>query len=156
MNVAATRRPNRLHRWWLRAPLALYRFRVGRVAVGELALWVYGHPHVRVVHRGRRSGQRREVVLEVLEIDDVSGELFVAAMWGPGSDWYRNLEASPALEVEFRGQRFTPTQRLLPESDGQEVLDRYRARHRIWSTLMRRFINRPFTASSMPVVALGR
>jgi deazaflavin-dependent oxidoreductase (nitroreductase family) len=148
-----TRRPNPVWRWWLRAPLALYRIRIGRFALGELALWLYGHPHVRIAHRGRRTGQLRQVVLEVLEVDATAGEFYVSTMWGPGSDWYRNLQAAPAIEVELRGERLTPSHRFLSSQEGDAVLNRYRRRHRVWAAILRRMIGRPITAVSMPVVA---
>lgn len=152
--MVPTRRPSTVVRWVLRAPLVLYRVHVGRFALGELVLWVYGRPHARVVHVGRRTGQRREVVLEVLERDAATDELLFAAMWGPGSDWYRNVGATPAVEVEIAGRRFRPEQRLLADDEAQAVLDRYRARHRVWAAMMRAWIGRPMTAAAMPVIGL--
>ncbi|HMC39913.1 MAG TPA: nitroreductase family deazaflavin-dependent oxidoreductase [Acidimicrobiales bacterium] len=150
--AVATRRPRGLIRWWLRSPLALYRLHIGRFALGELLLYLYGKPHVRVAHRGRRSGQVREVVLEVLDTDKETGEIPVAAMWGPDSDWYQNLRAAEAVEVEIRGRRFAPLQRFLEPVEAQGVLDRYRRRHPVWSRMGGLLIRRPMNAEAMPMV----
>lgn len=49
-----------------------------------------------LVHTGRRSGVRRYTPLNYAEID---GEIWCAAGFGPASDWYRNLRATPTVEV---------------------------------------------------------
>ena len=154
--AAPTRRPSKWLRWWLRAPLLLYRVRLGRFSVGEYVLWLYGHPHIRVVHVGRRSGRQRQVVLEVIDFDADTDEYRVAAMWGPESDWYRNLRQCPTPEVEVRGRRFCPEQRFLSTDESQKVLDRYQARHWIWAWLGRAMIKRPSTGVAMPVVGFRR
>jgi len=51
------RKPTGLLRLLLRAPILLYRARAG---------WLLGHRFVYVAHRGRRTGARREVVVEVV------------------------------------------------------------------------------------------
>jgi deazaflavin-dependent oxidoreductase (nitroreductase family) len=74
-------------------------------------------------------------------------------MFGPRSDWYRNLSETPAVEVEVRGEIFQPAQRVLPAEAAQRALDDYRRRNPIWSRLAQVLIGRPFTAASMPVIA---
>jgi deazaflavin-dependent oxidoreductase (nitroreductase family) len=137
----------------MRAPLVLYRIRVGRYAVGELFLWLFGHPHIRIAHVGRITGIKRQVVLELIHHDARSGERFVAAMWGPDSDWYRNLCATDAIEVETAGRRFAPLQRMVGVEETQDLLDDYQRRNPLWSRICKLFIRRPFTAEAMPMVA---
>jgi deazaflavin-dependent oxidoreductase (nitroreductase family) len=136
----------------MRAPVALYRIRIGRYALGELLLWVFGHPHIRVSHVGRRTGKTRQVLLEVIHHDSRSGERFVAAMWGPESDWYRNLCVADAIEVETAGRRFAPIQRMVGLQEAQERLDGYQRRNPVWSRICKMFIRRPFKAEAMPIV----
>jgi deazaflavin-dependent oxidoreductase (nitroreductase family) len=125
--------------------------------LGELLLWaLFLHPHIRVVHLGRRSGRRRQTVLEVIRFDPQQRERIVAAMFGPGSDWYRNLQAAPAIEVEADGTIFQPQQRVLGNQAAQAELDDYRRRNPIWSKVVGTLIRRPFTSSSMPVVVFSQ
>ncbi len=150
-------RPRGLVRLMMRAPLPLYRYRLGRRSLGELLLWaLYWHPHIRVVHRGRVTGEPRETILEVIRSDPRDGEWIVAAMFGPASDWYRNIQKTSALEVEVGGVIFQPHQRILDEDAAQGELDDYRRRNPIWSRASAALIRRPFTASSMPVVAFSK
>ena len=140
----------------MHAPVGLYRYRLGRRSVGEVLLWIlYWHPHIRIAHRGRVTGRLHQTIVEVIRFDPRRNEWLVAAMFGPRSDWYRNLWQSPAVEVEVRGETFQPTQRMLPDDAAQRELDDYRRRNPIWSRIAGLLIGRPFTAASMPVVAFG-
>jgi hypothetical protein len=39
----------------------------------------------------------------------------VLSAWGEKGDWYRNLEATPALEIRTGGERYVPEQRFLAQ-----------------------------------------
>jgi deazaflavin-dependent oxidoreductase (nitroreductase family) len=134
----SSRRPSRRNN----APLILYRIGLGRLL---------GKGHIRLTHRGRKSGLPREVFLEVLTKSE--DEWFVAAVWGPNSDWYQNLLVGPAIEIQAGAARFTPVHRFVPPSEGQPLLDRYRSRHPRRVRVRQGYIGRPLNAESTPVVA---
>ena len=119
------RRPRGLLRVLLRGPILAYRAGFG---------WLFGHRLVYLVHRGRKSGKRRETVLEVVGYDGGKPEVVVVSGWGHGSDWYRNISAAPALEIRIGTQRWhNPRQRTLTVDQTVEVLRAYQARHpRAW------------------------
>jgi deazaflavin-dependent oxidoreductase (nitroreductase family) len=105
----------------LRTPIWLYRARLG---------WLLGHRFVYVAHRGRVSGARREVVLEVVEHDRRSGAVTVVSAWGSRAQWFRNLRAHPALELRLGRRRIVaPHQEFLTADEGLAVLRRYARRH---------------------------
>ncbi len=105
----------------LRAPTLLYRARLGRLL---------GNRFLCIVHRGRRTGRVRRTVVEVVDFDRERQEALVAAGWGRGAQWYRNLEAAPALEVEIGRRRWRrPRQRFLDEGERAAALARYEAAH---------------------------
>ena len=120
--------PRGLLRLLLRAPILLYRARLG---------WLLGRRFVYVAHRGRRSGKRRETVLEVVRYDPDIPEIFVASGWGTRADWYRNLRDHPPLEVRIGAVRFlAPRQRFLdPEETVRLILDYRLAHPRAWKRL---------------------
>lgn len=108
---------------WLafRLPIYLYRFGLGKVL---------GYRFLLLVHRGRKSGLRREVVLEVIQHDPATGESVVLSGRGEKADWYRNLQASPALEIRTGGRRYVPKQRFLaPEENHAIIFSGYARRH---------------------------
>jgi deazaflavin-dependent oxidoreductase (nitroreductase family) len=106
-------KPTGLWRWVLRAPVHLFRWRLG---------FLFGDRFILVDHVGRRSGTTYQTALEVVEHDEATGEYVVCSGTGPRADWYRNLVAAPAQSVQVRNSCWTPTQRLL---DGAEAAERF-------------------------------
>lgn len=115
------RKPRGLVRTLLRAPIWLYRARLG---------WLAGHRLLYLAHRGRRTGARREVVVETVRFDPVVPEVVVIAAWGGDPDWYRNLQAAPAIEVRLGRRRWVgPDQRFLDAAETYRVLMAYQRAH---------------------------
>jgi deazaflavin-dependent oxidoreductase (nitroreductase family) len=105
----------------VRAPILLYRAGLGRLL---------GHRFVYLVHQGRRSGLRREAVLEVVHYDPCIPEAFVIAAWGQRSNWYRNIAAAPAIEIRIGNQRWPrPRHRFLTAEETVPLLNQYRRHH---------------------------
>jgi deazaflavin-dependent oxidoreductase (nitroreductase family) len=118
--MTTRRRPTGLTRLFFRAPLLLYRAGLGRL-MGERFLLLN--------HVGRKSGLQRQTVLEVVDHERASDTYFVAAGYGPGSDWYRNLRAAPEVVIQVGARRLAVTADLLdPEASGAAMVD-YRRRH---------------------------
>ncbi len=122
------RKPRGLLRVLLRAPIWLYRAGLGRL---------FGHRLIYIAHRGRKSGARREVVVEVVRHDPAVPEAVVVAAWGGRPDWYRNLLAAPAIEVRLGGARWpAPDHRELDADEVHRTLVAYQRAHpRAWKRL---------------------
>ncbi|HNP71749.1 MAG TPA: nitroreductase family deazaflavin-dependent oxidoreductase [Kouleothrix sp.] len=83
-----------------RAFRAFNRFMVLLWRLG-LGPWLNAWPSVGgrimvLTHTGRASGQRRRTPLNYTIAD---GDIFCAAGFGPGSDWYRNILRAPDVEL---------------------------------------------------------
>jgi deazaflavin-dependent oxidoreductase (nitroreductase family) len=113
-------RPTGVLRLAFRLPIYLYRLNLG---------WLLGHRFLLLVHLGRRSGLLHETVLEVLLHDPATRESVVLSAWGEKADWYRNVGATPALEVRTGGQRYVPEQRFLAPEENHAVISDYGRRH---------------------------
>ena len=110
----AHRRPYGLYRWLANAPNRLYRLGLG---------WLFGHRMAQITHRGRKSGLVRRTVLEVLHYDPRTREVLVVSGWEGKTDWYRNIQREPALEVRIGRVRYRPVQQFLsPEETVQLIL----------------------------------
>ena len=101
-------------------PIYLYRLNLG---------WILGHRFLLFVHLGRKSGLLRETVLEVILYDPATRESVVLSAWGKKADWYRNIEAVPALEVRTGGQRYVPEQRFLAPEENHAIISAYGQHH---------------------------
>jgi deazaflavin-dependent oxidoreductase (nitroreductase family) len=103
-----------------RLPIYLYRLDLG---------WLLGHRGLLLIHREHESGLLRETLLEMILYNSATGQSVVLSAWGEKSDWYRNVGATPALEVRTGGQRYVPDQRFLVPGENHAVLADYRRRH---------------------------
>jgi deazaflavin-dependent oxidoreductase (nitroreductase family) len=107
-------------------PVLLYRLHLG---------WMLGQRFMQITHVGRHSGKVRRTVLAVLRYDDATKEIYAVSAW-KGSDWYYNIQATPALLVESGFVRYVPVQRtLLPEEIATTFIE-YRKRHPLFSRLI--------------------
>jgi deazaflavin-dependent oxidoreductase (nitroreductase family) len=102
-----------------RLPISLYRLHLG---------WLLGHRFLLLTHRGRKSGRIRKTVLEVVSYDPETHESVVVSGWGERADWYRNIQANPALEVQTGRDRYVPTQRILSADEAYAVMVDYERR----------------------------
>ncbi len=116
--VLAHRRPYGIYRWLANAPRWFYRLGLG---------WVLGHRVAQITHRGRKSGQIRRTVLEVLHYDPRTHEVLGVSGWEGKTDWYRNIERESALEVRTGRVAYQPIQEFLsPEETAQLILTLFR------------------------------
>lgn len=110
----AERRPYGLYRWLANAPRWFYRLGLG---------WLLGQRVMQLTHRGRTSGLVRQTVLEVLHYDPRTREVLVVSGWEGKTDWYRNIQHEPALEVRIGRVQYCPVQEFLsPEETTRLIL----------------------------------
>ena len=114
-------------RWIVRAPVGLYRARLG---------FVLGPRLLMLEHTGRKSGARRHVVLEVVG-HPRPGTYIVVSGFGERAQWFRNVRADPRVRVFAGSRRPAPaTARLLSAKEAAAALAAYTARHpRSWASL---------------------
>jgi deazaflavin-dependent oxidoreductase (nitroreductase family) len=114
-------------RWIVRAPIAVYRARLG---------FVFGSRLLMLEHTGRKTGTRRYVVLEIID-QPRPGHYIVASGFGTQAQWFRNVRASPLVRVWIGGRPPEPaTARPLGSDETAAALTAYAARHpRAWAAL---------------------
>jgi deazaflavin-dependent oxidoreductase (nitroreductase family) len=114
-------------RWLVRAPVLLYRARLG---------FIFGSRLLMLEHTGRKTGIRRYVVLEAVGHPD-PGSYVVAAGFGSRAQWLRNVRANPRVRVWVGGHRPVPaTARPLTGQETAAALTAYAERHpRAWAAL---------------------
>lgn len=93
-----------------RLPIHVYRLGLG---------WTLGHRFLLLTHRGRRTGLPRQAMLEVIHYDPRTQESTVLAALGERADWYRNIQAGPAIEVRTGRCRYVPQYRVLTPEEAE-------------------------------------
>ena len=136
---------------FMKLPLILYRLGLG---------WMLGKRFMHLTHVGRRSGKVYHTVLAVLRFDEQSLEMFAVSPWSE-SNWYQNIQAAPALEVETgdirRGRvRYAPVQRNLTPEEIADALIAFRKQYPIFSRMVARIPGWKIDASYEEFLELAR
>jgi deazaflavin-dependent oxidoreductase (nitroreductase family) len=151
---------NAMLRWLLRTPVHLYHWHCGRLL---------GHRFLLLQHIGRRTGQRHETVLEVMEYREPGPELIVMSGFGPNANWLRNLEAAERAAVTIGVQHFVAVYRRLSVDEAMRVVETYERRNRLAAPIVRFVLGRLLgwkyrgtdtdrrrLAMQLPLIALSR
>ncbi|MFG3620538.1 nitroreductase family deazaflavin-dependent oxidoreductase [Nocardia sp. NPDC047654] len=107
-------------RWFVRAPITIFRARLGVLFGGRLLL---------LEHIGRSSGRPRYVVLETVARPS-RDRVVIASGFGAQAQWFRNLTADPRCRVSIGARyRVAAVSRVLRPDESAVVLDDYRRIH---------------------------
>jgi deazaflavin-dependent oxidoreductase (nitroreductase family) len=127
---SSVRRPGMVGRLFFRAPIMLYRIGLGGLMPMQLLLTTVG----------RKSGRPRQAVVDVLRHDAATDAYYVVSAYGARSDWYRNLQANPAVRVQVRWRRFAARATILPQDEAEELLLDYWRHHRLYARVTMRLV----------------
>lgn len=113
-------RPSGISRFFYRLPVYLYRIGLGGLM---------GKRFLLLEHIGRVSGKRHKTVIEVVRADEPAGRYYVVSAWGERSDWYRNLQAHPEVQIQVGWKKYRAVAHFLEEDDIHAELLDYARRH---------------------------
>jgi deazaflavin-dependent oxidoreductase (nitroreductase family) len=113
--IAELTAPSGLLLLFFHLPRWIYRLKLG---------WILGGRFLLLTHRGRKTGQPHQTVLEVAGYDPSKNTYFVVAAYGNKADWYRNLLKTPRAEIAVRNRSWAVRAEPLKDQDsGQVILD---------------------------------
>jgi deazaflavin-dependent oxidoreductase (nitroreductase family) len=102
---------------WNRQLIATLRENNGEVPDGPMA----GRPLLILTTKGAKTGQPREAVLTFTR-DDGRYVVAASAAGAPTDpDWYRNILANPAVQVEAKGETFNATASVAPPGERERL-----------------------------------
>ena len=140
------RKAHGIGRWFSKWPVWVYRLHFG---------WLLGHRFLLVTHCGRRSGLLRQTGVMVLHYDSCSHRACVVA-GSQRADWYRNVQASPAVEIAIGRERYRPEQQLLAPHEIAMLIKWSRRHHPLTARVQSWFFGWPWQASDMEILDLAR
>jgi deazaflavin-dependent oxidoreductase (nitroreductase family) len=112
--------PKGLMRWFLRAPIFLYQIGLG---------WLLGERFVLLHHIGRKSGQARQTVVEIIGHEQASDTYYIASGWGHKAQWYQNILATPIISIQVGRRKLKVLAKNLSPEEGAKILVSYREKH---------------------------
>ena len=112
--------PRGVARTLYRFPIKLFRLHVGWLLMGHFLL---------LTHIGRKSGLPRQTLLEVLLHDRAKDVYYVMAGWGEQSDWVKNIEKTPQVEISVGHRHVRALASRLPPEEAESKVIAYARQH---------------------------
>jgi deazaflavin-dependent oxidoreductase (nitroreductase family) len=140
------RKAQGIGRWFSKWPVLIYRLHLG---------WLLGHRFLLVTHCGRCSRKMRQTGVMVLHYDPYSHTARVVA-GSKRADWYRNVKASPAVEIAIGRERYRPEQKFLEPHEIAMLLKWSRRHHPVTARIQSLFFGWPWQASDQELLNLAQ
>jgi deazaflavin-dependent oxidoreductase (nitroreductase family) len=109
-----------------------------------------------ITHVGRKTGVVRQTVVEAVNYDSKTRACQTEAFWGEQTDWYRNLQAHPALEVQIGSRRYVSQQHFLSTEELLTLLQDYEHLHPRGLRLLFRHLGYPYDGSPEGLHAIAQ
>ena len=110
------KRPNPFLKFFFKFPLLLHKMGFGG--------WekLIGAEWMRITTTGRKTGKRREAMVDVMDYDKVNDTYYIEAAYGSRADWYKNIKSNPVFEAQVGRRKFKARAEELTEKDTGEML----------------------------------
>lgn len=110
------KRPSGLLRFFFKVPLFMHKLGFGGWERLIGAQWML------ITTTGRKTGKRRETLVDVMDYDKATDMYYIEAAYGSHADWFKNIQAHPLFEAQVSRRNFTAQAEILNEGDTGEML----------------------------------
>jgi len=106
-------------KFW-RAPIWLYRLGLG---------WMFGKRFLLLNHIGRKSGQPKQAVIEIVKIDSQNNTIYSVSGFGEKAQWFQNIMHTPDVNIQVSSRKLSAHAERLSTEDGEKILLDYAYHH---------------------------
>lgn len=110
------KRPSGLLKFFFKVPLLMHKLGFGGWEKLIDAQWML------LTTTGRKSGKRRETLVDVMDYDKTADTYYIEAAYGSNADWFKNIQATPHFEAQVGRRKFSALAEILTEGDTGEML----------------------------------
>lgn len=115
------KRPNSLLKFFFKIPLFVHKLGFGGWERLIGAQWML------ITAIGRKSGKRRQSMVDVLLHDGQSDTYYILSAYGSHADWVRNIQTNPRFEAQVGRRKFSARASTLSgEKAGEMLVQFYR------------------------------
>jgi deazaflavin-dependent oxidoreductase (nitroreductase family) len=113
---AFEKRPNQMLKFFFKVPVWLHKMGFGGWERLIGAQWMF------ITTIGRKSGKRRETMVDVMDYDKAADAYYIEAAYGARADWYKNIQANPTFEAQVGRRKFKARAGALSTEGAGELL----------------------------------
>jgi len=118
---AFDKRPDRLLKLFFKVPVWLHKMGLGGWERVVGAQWML------ITTTGRKTGKRRNVMVDVMDHDKATDTYYIEAAYGARADWYKNIQSNSVFEAQVGRRKFKArADALSTEGAGDMLVQFYR------------------------------
>lgn len=110
------KRPSGLLKFFFKVPMFMHKLGFGGWERLIGAQWML------LTTTGRKSGKRRQTLVDVMDYDKTTDTYYIEAAYGSHADWFKNIQANPVFEAQVGRRKFNAQAEILTEGDTGEML----------------------------------
>lgn len=110
------KRPSALLKFFFKTPLLLHKLGLGGWERLIGAQWML------ITTIGRKTGKRRETMVDVMDYDKANNIYYIEAAYGTRADWYKNIQINPVFEAQVGRKKFKARAGTLSTEGAGELL----------------------------------
>lgn len=110
------KRPNPLLKFFFKFPVFMHKLGLGGWERLIGAQWML------ITTTGRKTGKRRETLVDVMDYDQAADIYYIEAAYGSHADWYRNIKANPIFKAQVGRRKFRARAEELDKGGTGEML----------------------------------
>lgn len=129
-----------------RLPIWFYRLGQG---------WMLGGRFLLLTHTGRKSGQPRQAVLEVVRHDPQTDTYYVTSGFGEKAHWFQNILKTPQVRIQVGSRKMAARAERLMGEKGDDMLQEYARQHPAALREITRLLKLPYDGSPESISALA-
>ena len=113
------KQPNRLLKFFFKVPVWIHKMGFGGWERLIGAQWML------ITTIGRKTGKRRETMVDVMDHDKTTDTYYIEAAYGARADWYKNIQSNPIFEAHVGRRKFKARTGALTTEGAGEMLVRF-------------------------------
>lgn len=133
--------------WLWRAPIWFFRIGLGGM---------FGKRFLLLSHIGRKSGQTRQAVIEVVKIDSENNIYYSVSGFGEKAQWFQNIMSTPQVNIQVGGRKMEAQSERLSIEDGENILQEYSRLHPTALRELSKILNLPYDGSPESVSEMAK
>ena len=110
------KRPGTLLKFFFKVPLLMHKLGFGGWERLIGAQWML------ITTIGRKTGKRRETMVDVMDYDKANDTYYIEAAYGARADWYRNIQRNPIFEAQVGRRKFKARAGALSTESASDLL----------------------------------
>lgn len=112
-------RPGIFQKYFFKVPVLLHKIGLGGWERLIGAQWML------ITTTGRKTGKRRDAMVDVMEYDHATDTYYIEAAYGAHADWYKNMQSNPVFKAQVGRRKFRARAGALTNEGAGEMLVKF-------------------------------